>query len=70
MKLFCGDLQEQLATLHCLIEIDEWQTTAGPALTKGIFMMAHAVKNSLASVPNQYAAAELLQVSFDSLAEL
>ena len=56
-------LQEQLATISALIQIHEWKLTAGSALSKAIFLMAHAVKNSLESVPNEFTSLELLQVS-------
>ncbi len=57
-------VQEQLATLNCLVEMNRWNPGAGHALTRSIVMVAHAVKNSLQGVPNQFTATELLQVSF------
>lgn len=55
-------MQEQLATLACLLEMNNWNTGAGNALTKSIIMLAHAVKNSLQGLPNHFTAVELLQV--------
>lgn len=55
-------MQEQLATLDCLVEMSGWNPGAGHALTKAIIMVAHAVRNSLQGVPNQFTAAELLKV--------
>lgn len=58
-----GLAQEQLITLNCLMDMNSWNTGAGRALTKSVIMVAHAVRNSLQGVPNQFSAAELLQVS-------
>lgn len=55
-------VQEQLATLNCLVEMNRWNPGAGHALTRSIIMLSHAVKNSLQGVPNQFTATELLQV--------
>ena len=56
-------MQEQLATLDCLVEMSGWNPGAGHALTKAIIMVAHAVRNSLQGVPNQFTAGELLKVN-------
>ncbi|DBB02864.1 TPA: hypothetical protein ACH3X1_013470 [Trebouxia sp. C0004] len=55
-------VQEQLATLNCLVDMNRWNPGAGHALTRSIIMVSHAVKNSLQGVPNQFTAKELLQV--------
>ena len=55
-------VQEQLATLNCLVEMNRWNPGAGHALTRSIIMVSHAVKNSLQGVPNQFTATQLLQV--------
>lgn len=55
-------IQEQLATLDCLTEMSSWNPGTGHALTKAIIMVAHAVRNSLQGVPNQFTAGELLKV--------
>ena len=55
-------VQEQLATLNCLVEMNRWNPGAGHALTRSIIMVSHAVKNSLQGMPNQFTATQLLQV--------
>ncbi|KAL0052777.1 hypothetical protein WJX82_007536 [Trebouxia sp. C0006] len=55
-------VQEQLATLNCLVEMNRWNPGAGHALTRSTIMVSHAVKNSLQGVPTQFTATQLLQV--------
>lgn len=56
------DLQEQLATMHCLLEMNQWNSQAGNALTRAIIMVSNAVKNSLQGTPNEFRPEDLLQV--------
>lgn len=56
------ELQEQLATMHCLLEMHKWNNRAGNALTKAIIMVSNSVKNSLQGIPNEFAPEELVQV--------
>ena len=55
-------LQEQLATMHCLMEMNKWNNKAGNALTKAIIMVSNSVKNRLHGTPNDFTPQELLQV--------
>ena len=55
-------LQEQLATMHAMLQIHKWDLTAGSALIMAISLMADSVRTSLESAPNQFTSAELLQV--------
>ncbi|KAL3159854.1 hypothetical protein ABBQ38_010255 [Trebouxia sp. C0009 RCD-2024] len=54
--------QEQLATMRCLLEMNQWNNRAGNALTRAIIMVSNAVKNSLQATPNEFAPKELVQV--------
>lgn len=59
--LCCG-LQEQLGTMHCLLEMNKWNDRAGNALTRAIIMVSNSVKNSLQGTPNEFTPEELLHV--------
>ena len=52
--------------MHCLIEMNKWNNSAGNALTKAIIMVSNSVKNSLQGTPNEFTPEELLQVRYSS----
>ena len=59
--------QEQMATMHCLLVMNQWNNRAGNALTRAIIMVSNGVKNSLQATPNEFAPEELVQVRHPAL---